>query len=104
MFHLCPSVAEKIPVLKLSGLDYLSPMRQLRNFIWTLTAVVVLVLAAYLTFTAARWLNHASGLRFWNTTSVVRVSFDILPDLRLESPRENDNPWSRQARHILHPL
>ncbi len=46
-------------------------MRQLRNFIWTLTAVVVLVLAAYLTFTAARWLNHASGLRFWNTTSVV---------------------------------
>ena len=46
-------------------------MRQLRNFIWTLTAVVVLALAAYLTFTAARWLNHASGLRFWNTTSVV---------------------------------
>ncbi len=46
-------------------------MRQLRNFIWTLTAVVVLGLALYLTFSAARWLNHASGLRFWNTTSVV---------------------------------
>ena len=46
-------------------------MRQLRNFIWTLTAIVMLVLAAYLTFTTARWLNHASGLRFWNTTSVV---------------------------------
>jgi len=46
-------------------------MRQIRNFIWTLTAIVMLVLAAYLTFTTARWLNHASGLRFWNTTSVV---------------------------------
>jgi len=47
-------------------------MRQLRNFTWTLTAVVVLVAAAYLTFTAARWLNRGDGVRFWNTTSVVR--------------------------------
>ena len=46
-------------------------MRQLRNFTWTLTAVVVLVLAAYLTFTTARWLNRGAGLHFWNTTSVV---------------------------------
>jgi len=46
-------------------------MRQLRNFIWTLTAVVVLVLAVYLTFTAARWLNHGGSRFFWNTTSVV---------------------------------
>jgi len=46
-------------------------MRQIRNFIWTLTAVVVLALAAYLTFAAARWLNHGSGRFFWNTTSVV---------------------------------
>ncbi|MEI7535268.1 MAG: DUF4230 domain-containing protein [Verrucomicrobiae bacterium] len=46
-------------------------MRRLRNFVWALTAIVMLVLAAYLTFTTARWLNHASGLRFWNTTSVV---------------------------------
>ena len=46
-------------------------MRQLRNFTWTLTAVAVLVLAAYLTFTTARWLNRGAGLHFWNTTSVV---------------------------------
>jgi len=46
-------------------------MRQLRNFIWTLTAVGVLGLAAYLTFTTARWLNRGDGVRFWNTTSVV---------------------------------
>ena len=48
-------------------------MRQLRNFIWTLTAVIVLALAVYLTFTAARWLNRGDGVHFWNTTSVVRA-------------------------------
>jgi hypothetical protein len=52
-------------------LDYIPAMRQIRNFIWTLTAVVVLALAFYLTFTAARWLNRGTGLHFWNTTSVV---------------------------------
>ncbi len=46
-------------------------MRQLRNFTWTLTALVVLALAVYLTFTAARWLNHGANRFFWNTTSVV---------------------------------
>jgi hypothetical protein len=46
-------------------------MRQLRNFTWTLTAVVMLVLASYLTFTAARWLNRGAGLHLWDTTSVV---------------------------------
>ena len=46
-------------------------MRQLRNFFWTLTAVVVLALAVYLAFTTARWLNRGAGLHFWNTTSVV---------------------------------
>jgi hypothetical protein len=57
--------------LQFSGLDYIPAMRQLRNFIWTLTAVVVLALAVYLTFTAARWLNRGGGLHFWNTTSVI---------------------------------
>jgi hypothetical protein len=47
-------------------------MRQLRNFLWSLTAVVVLALAGYLTFTTARWLNRGAGLHFWNTTSVIR--------------------------------
>ena len=47
-------------------------MRQLRNFLWSLTAVVVLAAAVYLTFTAARWLNRGAGRFFWNTTSVVR--------------------------------
>lgn len=35
------------------------------------TALVMLALAVYLTFTAVRWFNHASGPRFWNTTAVV---------------------------------
>ena len=46
-------------------------MRQLRNFIWTLTALVMLALAVYLTFTAARWLNRGASRFFWNTTTVV---------------------------------
>jgi hypothetical protein len=47
-------------------------MRQLRNFLWSVTAVVVLVLAVYLTFTLARWAGRGAGLHFWDTTSVVQ--------------------------------
>jgi Protein of unknown function (DUF4230) len=50
---------------------YVPVMRQLRNFLWSLTAVVVLTAAVYLTFTAARWLNCGDGKFFWNTTTVV---------------------------------
>jgi hypothetical protein len=46
-------------------------MRQTRDFILALAAAVGLALAVYLTFTAARWLNHGAGLHFWTTTSVV---------------------------------
>ncbi len=46
-------------------------MRPIRNFIWTLTAVVTLAAAVYLTFTAARWFNRGASQFFWNTTSVV---------------------------------
>jgi hypothetical protein len=46
-------------------------MRQTRDFILALAAAVGLALAVYLTFTAARWLNHGTGLHFWTTTSVV---------------------------------
>jgi hypothetical protein len=52
-------------------LDYIAAMQKLRNFLWSITAVVLLALAIYLTFTVARWLNHGEGLQFWNTTSVV---------------------------------
>src|SRR5215471_9400142 len=57
--------------LQISGTDYIPVMRKLRNFFWALTAAVVLTLAVYLTFTAARWLNRGEGLHFWNTASVV---------------------------------
>jgi hypothetical protein len=53
------------------ALNYIPAMQKLRNFFWSLTAVVVLTLAVYFTFTAVRWLNRGAGLRFWNTTSVV---------------------------------
>ena len=46
-------------------------MRNFRNFLWSLTAVVVLAAAVYLTFTTARWLNRGANQFFWNTTSVV---------------------------------
>ena len=46
-------------------------MRQLRNFLWAVTAVAGLTLAVYLTFTVTRWAGRGAGLHFWNTTSVV---------------------------------
>jgi len=47
-------------------------MCKLRNFLWTLTALVGLVLAVGLTFNVARQLHFLGGGRFfWNTTSVV---------------------------------
>jgi hypothetical protein len=46
-------------------------MRQLWKIFWMLAATVALALAVYLAFTAARWMNHGAGLRFWDTASVV---------------------------------
>jgi Protein of unknown function (DUF4230) len=47
-------------------------MRQLRNFLWALTAVVVLTLAVYLTFSVTRWLGRGAGLHFGDTATVVK--------------------------------
>jgi len=47
-------------------------MRKLGNFLWALTAVVVLTLAVYLTFTITRWLGRGAGLHFGDTANVVR--------------------------------
>ncbi len=46
-------------------------MRQLRDFIFAVSAAVVLALAVFLTFTVARWANRGGGAHLWNTTSVV---------------------------------
>jgi hypothetical protein len=46
-------------------------MRQLRDFVFAVTAAVGLALAVYLTFTVARWADRGTGLRFANTASVV---------------------------------
>jgi hypothetical protein len=46
-------------------------MRQFRDFVIALTAAVMLVLAVYLTFTAARWAKSGGGSRFGTTASVV---------------------------------
>ncbi len=46
-------------------------MRQIRDFVFVITAAVVLALAVYLTFTVAHWADRGAGLRLWNTTSVV---------------------------------
>ena len=37
-----------------------------------LTAMALLVLAVYLTFTVAQWAKRGAGLHLWNTTSVIR--------------------------------
>lgn len=47
-------------------------MQQLKNFFWTLTAVTVLGLTIYLTFTITRWANQGSGLHIMDTVTVVR--------------------------------
>jgi Protein of unknown function (DUF4230) len=55
----------------LGAAAYVPAMRQLRNFLWSLAAVVVLAATGYLTFAAARWLNHGESRFFWDTTTVV---------------------------------
>ncbi|MEJ0090782.1 MAG: DUF4230 domain-containing protein [Limisphaerales bacterium] len=55
-------------------------MRKLQNFLWTLTALVVLTLAVYLTLSITRWINYSVGLRFGNTANVVR-QIQTLSDL-----------------------
>src|SRR5450631_3808245 len=55
-------------------------MRKLGNFLWALTAVVVLTLAVYLTFSITRWLGRGAGLHFGDTANVVR-QIQTLSDL-----------------------
>jgi len=55
-------------------------MRKLANFLWALTAVVVLVLAVYLTTNIVRWLGRGAGLHFGDTANVVR-QIQTLSDL-----------------------
>jgi hypothetical protein len=47
-------------------------MKQLRNFLWTVTAVVVMTMAVYLTFTVTRWLDRGASLHFGDTATVVQ--------------------------------
>ena len=47
-------------------------MRQFRDFVIAVSAAVILALAVYLTFTAARWLNHGEGVHLTSTVSVVQ--------------------------------
>jgi hypothetical protein len=68
------------PALQPAGLDYPSAMRKLGNFLWALTAVVVLVLAIYLTISVTRWLGRGAGLHFGDTANVVR-QIQTLSDL-----------------------
>jgi len=55
-------------------------MRQLRNFLWALTAVVVLTLAVYLSIGITRWINRGASLHFGDTANVVR-QIQTLSDL-----------------------
>jgi hypothetical protein len=55
-------------------------MRKLGNFLWALTAVVVLTLAVYLTFSITRWLGRGAILHLGDTANVVR-QIQTLSDL-----------------------
>ncbi len=55
-------------------------MRQLQNFLWALTAVVVLTLAVYLTISITRWINRSANLHLADTANVVR-QIQTLSDL-----------------------
>jgi hypothetical protein len=55
-------------------------MRKLGNFLWAFTAVVVLTLAVYLTFSITRWIGHGAGLHLGDTANVVR-QIQTLSDL-----------------------
>ena len=46
-------------------------MRHLRDFIFILSAVVLVTLAVVLTVTITHWAGRGAGLHLWNTTSVV---------------------------------
>jgi hypothetical protein len=47
-------------------------MRQFRDFVFIITAAVLVTLAVYLTFSITRWTGRGARLHLWNTTSVVR--------------------------------
>jgi Protein of unknown function (DUF4230) len=55
-------------------------MRKLQSFLWALTAVVVLTLAVYLTFSITRWINRGAGLHLADTANVVQ-QIQTLSDL-----------------------
>jgi hypothetical protein len=55
-------------------------MRKLQNFLWALTAVVVLTLAVYLTISITRWINRSANLHLGDTANVVR-QIQTLSDL-----------------------
>ena len=81
-------------------------MRQLRNFIWTVTAVVVLTLEVYLTFTTARWLNRGAGMHFWNTTAVVHEVQSLSDLVTVKYVMEKvvilqDAKWYGESRVLL---
>ncbi len=46
-------------------------MRKFRDFVFVITAAVLLTLAVYLTFTITHWAGRGAGLHLWNTTSVI---------------------------------
>jgi hypothetical protein len=68
------------PALQSAALDYSFAMRKLGNFLWTLTAVVVVTLAIYLAIGITRWINRGAGLRLEDTANVVR-QIETLSDL-----------------------
>ena len=78
----------------------------MRDFIFAVTAVVLLALAVYLTFTTARWLNGGTGLHLWNTTSVVHEVQTLADLVTVEYVMEKvvvleDVKWYGENRVLL---
>ena len=65
-------ILPNVPAFQPARLGYIRLMRQFRDFVFVITAAVLVTLAIYLTFTITRWAGRGAGLHLWNTTSVVK--------------------------------
>jgi hypothetical protein len=92
--------------LQNAGTRYIHVMKKLSRIFWFVAVVVTLALLAHLTFTASRWLNSGSGLRFWNTTSVVHEVQSLSDLVTVEFVMEKvvvleDVKWYGENRVLL---
>ena len=81
-------------------------MRKFRDFVFVITAAVLLTLAVYLTFTITHWAGRGAGLHLWNTTSVIHEVQSLSDLVTIKYVMEKvvllqDVKWSGENRVLL---